>query len=195
MIPAKRFLADRRIDERAWHEYRRNGVTASDISGAATEASILRASKFQNPPDTPEMRFGREYESAIAMFVKDEYGVMPNEWLIQGETKWHLCTPDGLSLDHETVSEIKTTGKDWETWDKCPPKFDRQIQWQMHVTGAQRCVFSWMLRGSTEQRILVPMWLEPKMIIVERDNDKIKELVDKASKIWELMGRERKKDA
>lgn len=195
MLTAERFLANREIDFRSWMEFRRNGVTASDISASATPESIKRVSKFRHVPDTPAMRFGREYEGTIAMYIKNDFGVMPNEWLIAGETKWHLATPDGISLDHKVVSEIKTTGTDWETWAKAPKKFNRQVQWQMHVTGAETCVFAWMLRGTTDNNILVPLWLEPKMVVVERDQETINELVVTASKIWEFMGGERKEDA
>lgn len=193
MLTPDRFVANRSIDYREWIERRRNGVTASDISMSVTPKAIERASKIRDIPDTPEMRFGREYEYTISNWLKKQFGVMPNEWLIAGETDWHLATPDGISLDHEVVSEIKTTGKDWETWDKAPNKFNRQVQWQMWVTGAEKCIFSWMLRGVTDTGILVPLWLEPKVVEVARDEQVIETLVETASKIWELMDREGKK--
>ena len=123
------------------------------------------------------------------MFVKAQTGVMPNEWLIKSDKyPTHTATPDGLSIGHEAISEVKTTGKDWDPL-KLPVQYRRQVQWQLHVTGAETCVFAWMLR---EERggMFLPAWFEPRMHVVERDEEMISELVMVADRLWERVNDE-----
>ena len=129
------------------------------------------------------MRFGRDQESVVAMLLKDSHDIMPNEWVIRhaDDPRW-LATPDGLSLDHGTISEIKTTGTDWDP-NKIPIRYRRQVQWQLFVTGADICVFAWWLRVESPNGF-VPGWFEPKTVIMERDDKHIKTLVTTAEKLW-----------
>jgi hypothetical protein len=49
------------------------------------------------------------------MHLKENYGVMPNDWLISSAVSDHyLATPDGLTLGHEAISEVKTYGEGLE---------------------------------------------------------------------------------
>jgi predicted phage-related endonuclease len=128
------------------------------------------------------MKFGRDWEGPISMHLKDHFGIMPNEWLISSSVSDHyLATPDGLSLGHDQISEVKTTGKDWAT---IPVQYRRQVQWQLFVTGAASCVFAWMLR---EERggVFMPAWFDPKVEIIERDEDMIASLIKVADELWE----------
>jgi hypothetical protein len=52
------------------------------------------------------------------------------------------------------------------------------------VTGAQRCLFAWMLRIDVGG-VFAPAWFEPKSLWIERDEDMISALVDTASRLWE----------
>lgn len=190
MISADRFIARKDEDFEAWLNARRYGVTATQVSNASTPAGFEKAAADflteYSEPDNPYMRFGREWESHIADFVQAEFDVDPNEWLIAGENPRHLATPDGLARKHEWIGEYKTTGKDWMTVEKLPLRYRRQVQWQLHVTGAEKCVVGWLLREQVEGEF-IPAWFEPKVGIIERDNDLIADLISVANRLWEFI--------
>ena len=188
MLKPEQFVASKALFPADWVRARKEGVTATQVSRAATPAGFEQAvmafwDEFQEP-DNAYMAFGRDMEPVLAKFVHERFGILPNEWLIANkDTVWHLATPDGLSLDHELCSEIKTTGQDWE--DRAIPiQYRRQVQWQLHVTGAQRCLFAWMLRIDVGG-VFAPAWFEPKTLWIERDEEMISSLADTATRLWE----------
>jgi hypothetical protein len=187
VIPAERFVANKADDFDGWLKARRSGVTATQVANASTPAGFERAAaEFLTDwrePDNAYMTFGRDWEGHIAEYVQAEYNVDPNEWLIQGENPTHYCTPDGLSADHKVIGEYKTTGKDWETVERLPLRYRRQVQWQLHVTGAEFCVVAWLLRSEVDG-VMVPAWFTPNCGIVTRDEEMIAELVETADKLW-----------
>ncbi len=95
-----------------------------------------------------------------------------------------MATPDGLSLDHFLISEIKTTGKDWGEEKHIPIHYRRQVQWQLFCTGAKRCLFAWLLRKEIDGA-MVPAWFEPKTLWIERDSVEISKLIDVADRLLE----------
>ncbi len=182
MIPVARFVVES-TDEPAWLAARATGVTATQVAKAMTVSGMAGVvSEMVSPPPTPGnayMAFGRESEPWLAMWVKDRYEVMPNRWLIAGERATDLATPDGLSLDHTEISEIKTGG----TEAPKPSRVHRdQIQWQLHVTGASRCRYTFMLRTPNFQ----PAWLEPVGCWIDRDENRIAQLKVKADQLMEI---------
>jgi predicted phage-related endonuclease len=186
MIPRERFLASKSEDETAWLEARRGGVTATEVSTAATPAGFRDALEQRRNPTPVEvnayMAFGLLWEDWIADKVVRDYQIYPNDWLIAGEDRRHLATPDGLSKNHEIIGEYKTTGKDWETVENLPIKYRRQVQWQLHVTGADMCIVAWLLRVE-EDGGFVPGWWKPKFGILHRDQEMIDKLVDVAGRL------------
>lgn len=188
MIRAENFIASKSLDESGWLDARRKGVTATQVAKGATpsgrkEVLATYWSEF-GVIDTPEMAFGRDSEPWLAMWTKDNFGVMPNDWLLaHAEDALALATPDGLSLDHTVISEIKTTGKDWGSVDKIPIAYRRQVQWQLYVSGADHCVFVWLLRANSDG-VMVPAWFEPKSGIIERDEEMIESLRVSAVELW-----------
>lgn len=194
MIDVSRFVASKGISVDSWLDARREGVTATQVAkagagpGGFEQAALDYDADFVEQ-DNPYMAFGRNWEGPISMMLKDRYGIMPTDWLIQSdENPHHRASPDGISLDHTQISEIKTTGKDWNP-EKLPIQYRRQVQWQLHVTGAVSCVFAWMLR---EERggLFVPAWFEPKVVVLERDQDMIASLIDTADRLWERVNDE-----
>ena len=188
MINIGRFKANKDIDFEGWLEARRGGVTATQVAKAATPSGFDEAvEEIRSPtqiPDNAYMKFGRDQEGWIGLSLM-KFGVLPNEWLIAHEDNpRYLATPDGLSLTHETISEVKTTGKDWG--DKIPIQYRRQVQWQMFVTGAAQCVFAWMLRVDSVGGF-VPGWFEPKVIEIDRDEKMIQELSEVADRLLDVM--------
>lgn len=192
MLDPDRFIANKALDFTGWVEARRGGVTATQVAKASTPAGYVEAVQdVLTPPepfDNPYMAFGRDQEGTIGLWLKEQFDVFPNEWLIASDQPvpeggpQYLATPDGLSLDHTTISEVKTTGKDWST-SVVPIQYRRQIQWQLFVTGAERCVLAWLLRAEVDGR-MVPAWFEPKTMEVSRDEDMILELVATSKRLW-----------
>ena len=191
MIAESRFVANKALDFDGWIAARVGGVTATEVANAATPAGFRDAlEQRRNPVDVGDnayMAFGRDWESHIAEKVQVEFGVNPNEWLIAAdENPLHLATPDGLSEDHVLIGEYKTTGKDWETVEKLPLRYKRQVQWQLYVTGADACVVAWLLREEVDTPggpLMVPAWFDPKMGVLTRDEDMISELVEVADRL------------
>jgi len=188
MLHVTQFVASKSLDESGWLEARRTGVTATQIAKGATPSGrkeVLASywSEF-DIMDTPEMAFGRDSEPWLAMWAKEHYGTMPNDWLIRkDDDPIALATPDGLSVDHSFILEVKTTGKDWESVDKIPIAYKRQVQWQLYVTGAEYCVFVWLLRANVDGR-MVPAWFAPKSDLIYRDENMIGELKDASRILW-----------
>jgi len=187
MIDTDRFLASKNLTEHLWLEIRENGVSATEVASASTPAGfrdVIENRKHGNSvEDNDYMRFGRDQEPVVAMWLKDNHDIMPNDWSICHDINRHYrATPDGLSLDHKVISEIKTTGKDFD--GKVPIRYMRQIQWQLYVTGADHCVFAWWLREDSPNGF-IPGWLEPKTLIVQPDEAHIKSLIITAEQLWE----------
>ncbi len=186
MIPRERFLASKSLDESAWLDARRGGVTATEVALAATPAGFVEAvERRRNPVEVmvnDYMAFGLLWEDFIVDKVAAEHGILANDWLIAGEDRRHLATPDGLSENHQAIGEYKTTGKDWETVQRLPLKYKRQVQWQLHVTGAELCVVAWLLREERDGAFM-PAWWEPKWGVVERDEEMISGLVKVAGRL------------
>lgn len=192
MIDPDRFIANKALDFPGWVEARQAGVTATQVAKASTPAGYTEAVQDSLAPpepfDNPYMAFGREQEAPVGLWIKERFDIFPNEWLIASSTivpdnkPREFATPDGLSLDHRAISEVKTTGKDW-TDSVVPIQYRRQIQWQLHVTGADYCILAWLLRAEVQGR-MVPAWFEPKVLTVERDTDMIQELVLTSQRLW-----------
>lgn len=178
MISANRFIA-RSSDRDMWLFARDQGVTATMVARGATPSGFREViESFENPRHVEVndvMRWGIERESHIAAVVKERFGIMPNDWLIarDAETlRWQMATPDGLSMDHKWIGEYKTTGK---PLDRIPIHYMRQVQWQLHVTEAERCLFAY------EERLNGPDGFVPGLDVtcqwVDRNEKMIKELV------------------
>ena len=184
----ERMVARSLTDE--WYKARQYGVSATTVAKAASgpggfDAELKRA---LNPEehvveDNAYMRFGRDHEEWIVDNLPQEYAIRHNDWLIcgVGSERWHLATPDGLNSDWSIIAEVKTTGKDWDP-DKIPIQYRRQVQWQLHVTGATKCVFAWLLRVESPLGDFTSAWLEPKHTIIERDENMIADLKEVANR-------------
>lgn len=184
MITPDRFIA-RSTDREAWLYARAQGVTATMVASASTPAGFRdMVAQMENPqPVTPNayMDWGNAREPHIAQIVKERFGIMPNDWLIAKDAdlnRWQMATPDGLSLDHSEIAEIKTTGK---PLDSIPLKYRRQIQWQLHVTGAERCLFAYELRLEGPEGFVPGFDIQTQWIA--RDDKSIKELIQVAEQL------------
>jgi predicted phage-related endonuclease len=189
MIEPSRFLVSS-SDYEKWLEVRATGVTATAVSKAVTPEGFREVvDSLRNPTpiaDNDYMRFGREQEAALIEKLSTQFDLEPNDWLIakdDSENRWQMATPDGLSPGHELIAEVKTTGRDWGEWRAVPGHYQRQVQWQLYVTGATSCVFGWMLR-TTRQGDMVPAWPGPKFVVVNRDEALIERLIVVAENLY-----------
>jgi predicted phage-related endonuclease len=190
VLSADRFLV-RSVDREAWLEARRHGVSATQVAQAATPSGFAEVvAQRRDPIDivpNDMMLFGIEAEPIIMRYAHHEFGVLPSDWLLAAaDNPLHIATPDGLSPDHRTIAEVKTTGTDWG--DKIPIKYRRQVQWQLHVSDAERCLFLWQLRVPNDRSWFYMPWLEPKHVWISRDPKMISELVGVADRLLSLDG-------
>lgn len=175
-----------------WYKAREYGVSATTVAKAASgpggyDAELKRALHPEEHviEDNAYMRFGRDWEQWIVQSLPPEYAIVHNDWLIRAEEEErHLATPDGLNEDWSLIAEVKTTGTDWDKGlergiipTDIPIQYRRQVQWQMYVTGAQQCLFAWLLRMESDSGEFVPAWLEPKHLIIHRDDSMIEDLI------------------
>lgn len=189
MIDQDRFLVSSQDYDR-WLAVRSTGVTATAVSKAVTPEGFREvADQLRHPqpiPDNAYMRFGREQEGHLIDKLSTQFDLSANDWLIAkdaSDNRWQMATPDGLSSGHELIAEVKTTGKDWEQWRYVPGHYQRQVQWQLYVTGASECVFAWMLR-ETRAGEMVPAWPGPKFVLVQRDDALIERLIEVAHALY-----------
>jgi len=192
MIAVHRFRANKAIDFDGWLNARRYGVTATQVADASTKQGYEKVvAEMRSEPssyDNAFMAFGREMEGPLSLWVKERFGILPNEWLIADrQTPWHLATPDGLSLNHRAIAEIKTTGKPWDE-KRIPLRYQRQIQWQLKVTDAEYCLLVWMLRVES-QGVFVPGWMEPEYTVIYANGDMQRKLSVVADKLRKEKGK------
>ena len=182
MIEAARFLV-RQSERDRWLTARIGRVTATTVAKAATPAGFTAALGVPSDYTNEFYEFGSEAESGILEHAHREFGILPSDWLITAEhNDKHAATADGLSIDHREIAEAKTTGTDWKT---IPAVYRRQVQWQLYVTGAERCLFLWQLRLPDDLGWFYTPWLEPKTVWIERDPDMIDDLRDVADRLLE----------
>lgn len=184
MISPERFIA-RSSERETWLAARSEGVTATMVAKASTPAGFRDViEQIDNPVDiipNALMEWGTYREPFIAQIVKERFGIMPNDWLISfddGIRRWQMATPDGLSMDHTLIAEIKTSGK---PLDKIPVGYMRQIQWQLHVTGAERCLFAYELRLEGPEGYVPGFDVETQW--VDRNEKMISELIAVAEQV------------
>ena len=198
MISVDRFIASSQTRD-AWLAARDLGVTATQVAKASTPAGMKEVlAQIENPTPIEAnafMSWGTEREAHIAHVVKERYGIMPNDWLLCAEgagNEWMLATPDGLSLDHSLIGEYKTSGK---PLDKVPANYMRQVQWQLMVSGAEKCLFAYELRLEGPEGFVPGFDVECQWI--ERNEEMISELIETAQKVqmhavfWERSLREK----
>jgi hypothetical protein len=186
MIPAERFIA-RSSDRDLWLAARKKGVTATAVAKAATPAGFNDVIQSWDAVVEPNafMDWGTLREPVIALELKNRFGVMPNDWLIRSaEFDWAMATPDALSLDHTMIGEIKTGGKPFTS---VPMQHRRQMQWQLFVSGeqARSCVYAYERRLDAGDGFVpdFDIYFE----VVERDEKIIAELLDVATRLYEVM--------
>jgi hypothetical protein len=184
MIAIERFIVSSQTKD-LWLAARDRGVTATQVAKASTPAGMKEVlAKIENPTPVEAngfMDWGVEREAYIAHVVKERYGILPNDWLLCADgavNEWQMATPDGLSLDHTMIGEYKTSGK---PLDKVPANYMRQVQWQLYVTGAEKCLFAYELRLEGPEGFVPGFDVECQWI--DRDEKIIADLIKVAEEV------------
>ena len=148
---------ERPDEDQAWLEWRRGGITASDIAAAASGRyggayGVVATKLGLLPPKeyTPRMARGHAWEDRIASAAEILTGlhiVGEQTWCQHKDRPEWRATIDGFAAPIEAptiddvthVLEIKTRGIEvrpaWDYWAS-------QIQWQMLVTGVDRAILA-----------------------------------------------------
>ena len=184
MIAIERFIVSSQTKD-LWLAARDRGVTATQVAKASTPAGMKEVmDQIENPvPVEPNgfMDWGTQREAYIAHVVKERYGILPNDWLLCADgagNEWQMATPDGLSLNHTMIGEYKTSGK---SLDKVPANYMRQVQWQLYVTGAEKCLFAYELRLEGPEGFVPGFDVECQWI--DRDEKMIGDLIKVAEEV------------
>ncbi|WP_049171474.1 YqaJ viral recombinase family protein [Corynebacterium sp. 239_CJEI] len=173
--------------EDEWLAARRQYVTATMIARLAQSRSEWQrvwderehGSSFHGNRYTD---WGKDREPNIAAYIQmfGDSRFERNEALFVHEDGVSAATPD-MVLDDEgdlMLAEIKTVKAEL-AWsrppagshprDFIPAKYYDQVQWQLFVTGAHRCVFAWEPHDD-----FFPQQIE--WCLIERDADRVREL-------------------
>lgn len=181
-----RVVADKNVDELAWRDARRRGVTATDVAqleknGASFRAKLLSEKRSGDVSFTGNAytAWGLEREPVIAGWVQKTFGHSPSDVTFHApNNERYLATPDGLHIKDGivTIAEIKTS-KHWlepGTDAFMGSHYMAQCQWQMMVADVWECLFVWEVRdgepGDFKPGQRGHAW-------IERDNGHIAELV------------------
>lgn len=156
--PWARAVVDKNVDEQAWLEARRKGVTATEVAKLAKGQPAERLKMLHEKSTGERSFFGNKYtqwglerEPVICSELSVEYEFQSSDMLFHAAgNDRHLATPDAIHTNKNglvTIAEIKTSKNEL---DPGTPFFQRsgymdQMQWQMYVMGEQcnRCLFAW----------------------------------------------------
>lgn len=173
-----------------WRFFRRNGVTATDAlkllrkngKPSRQRVGLLRTKVVGDAPAFFESYSqGLEREPIIASWLTGELpGSEANDCLFQGQNRRHLATPDMVGDGY--VVEIKVSNKPLE---QIVVKYNDQVQWQMHVMGAERALVALEDRESQE---ISSQWIErddDRIAALSGAADQFLESLDQANSIWD----------
>ncbi|WP_230670943.1 YqaJ viral recombinase family protein [Rathayibacter sp. Leaf248] len=209
-------------DREVWLEKRLGGVTATEIAkiAAGDGMAVLRDKLApKSIRATPAMEWGNIREPHIVAAVQSEWPhIDGNSWLVHAlGNERHIATPDGIGesfLGAMELLECKASKFDLAPAPGAgvvpldvvrtmmqrprPPKFWStgyydQMQWQLHVTGAERVVFAWERHdgdysrwpdeGPTVETVRTRIFL--------RDEERIAFLVEQADVFLDALDRAR----
>jgi len=187
-------LADSR-DRDAWLEARRKVVTATDahkiFTGGAAAVSVWKDKHGTATPirQSKEMAYGLERETSILEWASGQIDTKQparfehNTLLVarKDDMPWMAATPDGWLKDGRSLvlCEVKTTKEDWRE-KGVPGQIEDQIQWQMAVTGASRCLLAVeIVQWEGDMPTPVDLWSK----LYRRDRSRICDLIETAGSL------------
>lgn len=166
-------------DREVWMQFRNGKTTATDVAKLAGSSlkgwKSLRAEK-----DSGESKFrGNKYtkhgsarESTISDHLDTMLGMKHNtNVLVSMLDESLVATPDLIDVDGGHVGDIKTAKWDGEKWAAVPQDYFDQLQWQMFITGASSAILAVEYHED-----FVPVFMDPHLFYVERDEARIEHL-------------------
>lgn len=177
-----------------WLRARAGGITATEVRdlragnmNARALADKKRSMDFEDLSHVRHIAHGNNREPVIAEWIAQRFNIQPNDYLFAGLlNSRHLATPDGAGInfdEHLLISEIKTSKYNL---DPAGDHFGKtgyfyQMQWQMYVTGAKRCLFVWEQHDDDwsewPERAPEPVFAEPQFVWIDRDEREIERLI------------------
>lgn len=155
------------LDGKAWHDWRRGGLGASDLpallglSNFASPTSLYfeKTGLLERYEESPRQRIGKRMESVLAAEFNDmtDLYVVGEQTMCQStEYPWARCTVDGFVADSKFgsadgdlslgICEMKTDGR--ASWpDGIPHNIRAQTVWQMGVCQLTHCWLVVMFSG------------------------------------------------
>lgn len=181
---SKRIVADSNSKD-IWLEARMNGVTASDVANFEMDASEkhLRSLVYKKLNNTFKGNAWTDWGLEREPIILNQLGLEQNTNLYRSaEEQRFMATPDSIQVDDEGIVklvQIKTTSKGW---DKVPPNYLRQCQWEMYVMGAISNALVW-----EQHENFIPVDLEPKQLVLLRDDEEINRLIEIAKQFLQYL--------
>ena len=183
-------------DEEAWHAARAHTddgqivVTASEVAMLASGGTSVWASLRAEKAGAKSRWTGNEYtvwghqrEPDIAASMTALYPQLShNSRLViqDADPRWR-ATPDMIATIGSLLCQIKTALWRGEKWDRAdvPKSYVDQMQWEMFVTDTDVNLLAVEFYDELDTGGFVPHFLfeDPHVIAIERDDDRIAELV------------------
>lgn len=177
------------LSEEQWLEQRRGVLTATDIAriaGSAAEAARVREEKRTGRTGFHGNRYtewGKLNEPLIYQRLCEawdsDFEHNHDLWVSDQDPRFGatpdmvLTTPHGVKY----VGEIKTVlaHNDWGG-GAIPRRYMDQVQWQMLVTGAEKCLFGWEPYEDRDGEFVAAGAMQSRWIA--RDEARIEQLVE-----------------
>lgn len=171
---------------RAWLDWRRNKVMASDspiIMGESKFKTIekLFDEKIKGYEQTPNpyMLRGNELEPVALREFERETGLIMFPCVGQhDELDWMAASFDGMTLEDDALVEIKCPGKKDHSeamLGMVPKHYRAQIQHQIHVSGLE---FAYYFSFDGTSGIIIE---------VKRDQEFIEKMIEKEREFWHII--------
>lgn len=169
-----------------WMLERGEGVTASDVwriarAGIKARRTIaeqkMNGSTFRGNKAT---NAGHAREAALLDEAAERLASLTPNGALWGsvENDLHRATPDAIGIDPDgalVVVEVKSHEHGWKS-DEIPIEHLAQMQWQIHVLGAEYALYGYEVRDEND----MPPVDGATWIPVERDAEMIEWLIDRA---------------
>jgi putative phage-type endonuclease len=180
---------------RAWHDWRKQGIGASDAASIMGESPFKNLSAVLAEKLTDVVDLGQNARMALGVALEpnarrdycEMFEVNVEPACVQSvEHPWMRASLDGLSSDGGKVLEIKCgRAAYWTTAKKGKPPayYVAQLQHILAVTALPRIDFVCHFP---------PLW--PICLTIERDDEYIARLIEKESAFWTLVQVLRQKD-
>jgi hypothetical protein len=165
-------------DRDAWLDARQTRITSTDVAKAMTPSGwrAVVASKLMGleHADNEYFAHGRDREATIGAMAERKFGLVPNRYLFDGAGL--SATPDAVHPDKPELGEFKTSTKPLPK--TTPRDYRDQVYIAQHVFGAERTLLGWEQHANG-----VPVDLEPSWRWIDRDQERIDQLLTKAGEL------------